>query len=272
MAESIVIDADEAYEAQESAEVVKDASDAEGVSAGAADASAVGEQDKEDEVEIETESEASSVETPNNEIGQLKTTIRELQDQLLQMSARVREPAEAVKPKVEEEQLTRAQLAQIISENSDKPEVLLNVIDYMTEQKTRAVKKQAFEELSHSNWEREIAGVANRILTEDRDGYLAANPDAMKKAIQIAKNLRLEGHPAGVAAAYSLVRLIESLSGKEEKVVVPSVKKVSSSKMDKTRSLAESKRGSNKKLTKEHLEMAKRLGVKDVNLMARFIP
>jgi len=232
-----------------------------------------------DEIEIETESKTPSIETQGSEIAQLKATIKELQDQILQMSAmsaQTRESVDPVKSKTvntEEEQLTKDQLAQIIAENGDKPKVLLEVIDYIADQKAKAAKYQAFEEVSQSNWEREIAGHANQILAEDRDGYLAANPTVKNKIGQVMRNMRWEKHPAGALAAYALIRLGEGLVKKEETLSAEKEKKLSSGKMDKTRlSTAIKEGGKNKKLTKEHLEMAKRLGVKDVNLMARFIP
>lgn len=268
MAETIVIDADEAYESSQKAE--PDAAEGvEEVSEAAAEEGAEGTGD----VEIEVEGKKTQIDSEGSEVGQLRGQIRELQDELLRVSARLQQPVPEVKAPKEEEQLTRAQLAQIIAENSDKPEVLLNVIDYMAEQKTKAVKNEAFKELSESNWHREIAGSANQVLMEDRDGYIAANPRIKEKIGQVAKNMKWENHPAGALAAYALIRLGEGFVSQEEAKKVSAgkpQKETKTASMDKTRSLSAGKK--NNKLTAEHLEMAKRLGIKDPNLMARFIP
>jgi hypothetical protein len=174
-------------------------------------------------------------------------------------------------PPKEEERLTKAQLKQILVENADNPDVLLNVVDYIAEQKTKEVKKQAFEELNNSSWERELAGTANQVLAEDKDGYLAKNPQVKDKIGQVMKNLRLEKHPAGALAAYALIRFGEGLGGSAAPAEKAVEKAANKGKMDKTRTPAKVAAG-NKKLTPEHLEMAKKLGIKDPNLMARFIP
>lgn len=272
MADSIIIDADEAYEGLRQGEVEGKEGETSSNAAGTAEESA-----GDEGVEIEVEGKKPSIEAETSEVGGLKAQIQELQQELLHMSSRMQAAQQvqaAPKEAPKEEQLSRAQLAQIIAENQDKPEVLLNVIDYMAEQKTKSVKEQAFKELSESNWTREIAGNANQVLAEDRDGYIAANPQVKDKISQVMKNMRWEGHPAGALAAYGLIRLSESLSAPkgEEEAEKAVVAAKTSAKMDKTRSLSAAAKSGSNKLTKEHLEMAKRLGIKDPNLMARFIP
>jgi hypothetical protein len=222
---------------------------------------------KEEEISIEVEGKGPSVETEDSKVAKLEAMVRELQGEILKVS---QQPKVAAIETPKEEKLTRQQLMQILEQAPEdrKTEVMLNIVEYMAEEKTKAVKKEAFEELNQSQWHREVAGTANRVLIEDKDGYIAAHPGIQTQIDEVTRNLRLGDNPAGRLAAYAMIRFGEGL-GKETPVEPAKGKELPKGKMDKTRPPLTNTKTSG--LTAEHYEMAKKLGVKP-ETMARFVP
>lgn len=273
MAETIIIDADddsyEGYSAEEDQGTAVEITDDESPPTG--DDSKIS--SEEDEVEVEGKQ--TTVSTEKDEVSRLKDEVRELRSALLQTVQQVKQaPAVTTAPK--EEKVTKAQLIQILNENKDpetgniRPDILMNVLDYLVDERTTEVKQKAFEELNQSSWEREIAGVSNRVLNEDK--YLAQNPDLNAKIDEIANNLKLGGHPAGRLAAYALIRLSAGDESNAAPVTsaVPKNRTANSGKMDKTHVGNISAKSKSTKLTQEQLQMAKRFGVKP-ETYARFV-
>jgi hypothetical protein len=225
-----------------------------------------------DELDIEVEGRGKqTIETEDNEAATLRKEIRELKDEMLKLSARKDVPKElAPKEEAKPEKLTRAQIAKIMSEHKDDPEVLLNVIDYMAEQKANEIKDTTVKDMNYNQWRTNMSGVANRILSEDEDGYLAANPRVKTQLDDMANNLGLSDHPIGPLAAYAIFRLSEAAKAKpkeddkSEKVSKPNNSRV----MDKTRASTVS--GKQHGLTPEQLTVAKKFGVKP-ETYAKFI-
>src|SRR5574343_25738 len=263
MAETMIVDADELFEEDNIPTESEETPSVEVTE------SETPPEPKEEEVEIEVEGKTPTVDKEQTEVARLRNQIQELQTQLLNLAAQPKEVPVAPKEKPKEEELTRSQLAKIIQENADNPEVILNVMDYIAEQKTKKVKNEAFEELSQSNWEREIAGNANQILAEDKDGYIKSNPNVKDKIDQVKRNLKWDNHPAGDLAAYALIRFSEGLTNEVKEAVKEETPKPNMGKMDRTKVTSPPAQGK-KKLTSEQLAMAKKLGVKP-ETYARFV-
>ena len=105
--------------------------------------------------------------------------------------------------------------------------------------------------------------MANRIISEDEDGYLAANPKVKGNLNEYANNLGLGDHPIGQLAAYAIMRLSDSVKAKSKPDVKSEVEKVvdpNKGKMDKTRLTA--MKDKNMGLSVEQLTIAKKFGVK----------
>ena len=216
------------------------------------------------EPEIEVEGKTTKVEGEPNEIAELKKTISSLKDEILSLASRKKEtPIEEPKGEPAKEKLTRAQIAQILTEHKDDPAVLLNIIDYIAEEKALATRDETVKDISHKQWYSNLQGMGNQILTEDQDGYLAANPQVKASLEESATNFGLADHPLGRLATYAIIRLSESVKGKgkvEGDSTTPTSTSTSTRVMDKTR--ATSKTSKTSGLTQEQLNTAKRFGVK----------
>lgn len=217
---------------------------------------------KPEETEIEVEGKETKVEPEKNEVAELKATIQELQKDLLKLSLNKKETLPAPTEQ-KQEKLTKAQLVQIMKEHKDNPEVLANVIEYMAEQKANETRDATMKDVNQKQWHSNLSGMANRIISEDEDGYLAANPKVSSQLDEYAQNLGMGDHPVGKLAAYAILRLSESVKAKSSKVeetkpdATPTTTK---GKMEKTRLAAI--RDKNQGLSTEQLAMAKRFGVK----------
>lgn len=218
-------------------------------------------EDKEVEVEVEDKTEVTADKT---EVAELKRQLQGLQGDLLKISLNKREPEKPTEPK--KEKLTKVQLAQIMKEHKDDPEVLLNVVEYLAEQKAEEIKDATMKDVNQRTWHSNLSGMANRVLQEDEDGYLAANPKVKQGIDEYASNLGLGEHPVGRLAAYAIYRLSESVKGKGTTKVDEESKKVevkvdpNKGRLDKTRLSTNTGKASG--LTQDQLNMAKRFGVK----------
>lgn len=218
-----------------------------------------------DEPEVEVEGKTkTSIETEENESSFLRKEIAALKDEILKLSTRPKEkpPELASKEPEKTEKLTRAQIAKIMSEHKDDPEVLLNVIDYMAEQKANEIKDTTVKDINYRQWHSNLSGVANKIISEDEDGYLAANPKVMDQLGVMAQNLGLSDHPIGNLAAYAIYRLSEMAKAKpKEDAESPKVSKPTNSRvMDKTRTSSTTSKTHG--LTADQLAVARKFGVK----------
>lgn len=223
-----------------------------------------GKEDKEDkdvEVEVEKEIEVTADKT---EVAELKKQLQELQSDLLKVSINKREPEKVVEQK--KERLSKSQLAQIMKEHKDDPEVLVNVVEYLAGQKAEEIKDATMKDVNHRQWHSNLSGMANRVLQEDEDGYLAANPKVKQGIDEYATNLGLGDHPVGKLAAYAIFRLSESVKGKnaakvdEKSKTVETKVDLNKGRLDKTR--LSTNTGKSAGLSQDQLNMAKRFGVK----------
>jgi hypothetical protein len=211
----------------------------------------------EPEVEIEGKKDVVTDEDPTKV---LRQEINELKTEIIKLSSR-KDPVE-VKQEPGKEKLTRTQIVAIMREHKDDPEVLANVIEYLAEEKANAIKDKTVEDMNLNTWRSNLSGVANRILSEDEDGYLAANPKVKADLDGYADNLGLKDHPVGRLAAYAIMRLSEQAKAKskEEKPSSKAEGKPSTRVMDKTRTFDQLDKV--KGLTAEQLSVAKKFGVK----------
>jgi hypothetical protein len=229
--------------------------------------------DSTDEPEIEVEGKTkSTVETEDSEAASLRKEIATLKDEVLKLAtARKEKVPEQLKPEPEKtEKLTRAQISKIMAEHKDDPEVLLNVIDYMAEQKANEIKDSTVKDMNYNQWRSQLSGVANKIISEDEDGYLAANPKVVGQLDEMSTNLGLSDHPIGKLAAYAIFRLSEMSKAKtkEDDKSSAATKPVNTRVMDKTR--ASSQASKSQGLNQEQLAVAKKFGVKP-ETYAKFI-
>jgi hypothetical protein len=221
------------------------------------------EQEESKEVEVEVEGK-TEVTTDKSEVAELKKQLQEMQSDLLKVSLNKREPEKTIEQK--KEKLTKGQLAQIMKEHKDDPEVLLNVVEYLAEQKAEETRDATMKDVNHRQWHSNLSGMANRVLQEDEDGYLAANPKVKLGIDEYASNLGLGDHPVGKLAAYAIYRLSESVKGSGAAKVDEKSKaaemKVDSNKgrLDKTR--LSTNAGKSAGLSQDQLNIAKRFGVK----------
>lgn len=216
----------------------------------------------EDEFEVEVEVEDKEVETDVKEVDSLRREVAGLKDEIIKLSAR-REEKPMAKPSDEKpEKLTRGQIAKILTEHKDDPEVLLNVIEYLSEQKALEIKDSTVKDMNQQRWSSELSGVANRVLADDEDGFLAANPKVNESLAEMADNLGLGSHPIGKLAAYSIYRLTNAAKAKSKEGAKPSEgeKSVNKRVFDKTRT--SDKGGKSHGLTQIQLDTAKKFGVK----------
>ena len=213
-----------------------------------------------EEEEVEIEGKESKVEKEKEpETVLLKRELAELRDELLKRTAKKEVP---VKTEEKEETLSDSQLIKIIDENKDQPHVLLNVMKYVAENQAKTTRDATIKDVNQRQWHSNLSGIANKILADDEDGYLAANPKVVGSLEEYATNLGLDTHPVGKLAAYAIIRLSETSKAKAEKVekTVPAKTKETTKSMDKTRTF--DKLEKNLGLTAEHLAAAKKFGVK----------
>jgi hypothetical protein len=215
----------------------------------------------EDEFEVEVEGEDKGIETETKESDSLRREIADLKDQIIKLSTRREEPKKEP-PSDKPEKLTRGQIAKILTEHKDDPEVLLNVIEYLSEQKALEIKDSTVKDMNHQQWSSQLSGVANRVLSDDEDGYLAANPTVTAGLEDMAGNLGLSNHPIGKLAAYAIYRLTNAAKAKSKEGDKPKSDKETPSKrvFDKTRT--SDKGGKGYGLTQVQLETARKFGVK----------
>ena len=217
-----------------------------------------------EEFEVEVEGRSAGVDKEESENSKLQKEIAALKDEVLKLSTR--KPEKVIEPKDDKkEKLTHAQLIGILKENKDADnfaEILTNVVKYIAEDTASEIKNKTMEEVSHKQWASNLTGLSNKILSEDNDGYLAANPKVKAELEDMAKNMGLSDHPVGRLAAYSIFRLIEGAkTDKDSKSDKPKESKTSNSTrvMDKTRTS-----GQTGKVTLDagQLAAAKKFGVK----------
>jgi hypothetical protein len=217
----------------------------------------------EEEFEIEVEGEEKGVVTEEKEADKLRRELADLKDEVLRLSSRREEPKQAPPPQeAKPEKLTRGQIAKILEEHKDDPEVLLNVIDYMSEQKALEIKDTTVKDMNQHQWASNLSGIANRVLADDEDGYLAANPNVVRGLEEMAGNLGLNNHPIGKLAAYAIYRLSSAAktSSKVDDKSTKATKELKTRVMDKTRTSGKSNKSFG--LTDVQLEVAKKFGVK----------
>jgi hypothetical protein len=123
------------------------------------------------------------------------------------------------------------------------------------------------KDVNQRQWHTNLSGMANRVIQEDEDGYLAANPKVKAGLDEYAANLGLGDHPTGRLAAYAIFRLSEHVKAKgtskvDEKSKVEEKEKVdlNKGKMDKTRLSTHLSKSTG--LNQDQLDTAKRFGVK----------
>jgi len=212
------------------------------------------------EPEIEVEGVEAKIETETpSEVAELKKQIQEMQTELLNVSKK--QTAKVDAPKTEK--LSRSQLVAILKEHKDDPEVLFNVAEYIAEQKALETRDATMKDVNYRTWSSNLSGMANRIISEDEDGYLAANPKVRGGLDEYATNLGLGDHPIGKLAAYAIFRLSDSVKAAvKSDVKSDKMEKVdpNKGKMDKTRPMA--MKDKTQGLSMEQLTVAKKFGVK----------
>ena len=223
----------------------------------------------ETEPEVEIEGKSGAVEKESDPTVDLRKEIQELKSEILKISAR-KETAPPPTKEEKEEKLTRSQIVGILKEHKDDPEVLANVIEYLAEQKANSTRDETLKDVNHRQWHTNLSGIANKILHDDEDGYLAANPKVGTALDTYAENLGLREHPVGKLAAYAIMRLSEQVeaSVKEKDKPAKAETKSTTRVMDKTRAFdqLDKKKG----LTAEQLKVAQKFGVKP-ETYAKFI-
>jgi hypothetical protein len=189
----------------------------------------------------------------------LKREVQELKEELLKRTAKKEAPAKVAD---KEEVLTDSQLIKLLDEHKDQPHVMLNIMKYVAESQAKETRDATIKDVNHRTWHSNLSGIANKILADDEDGYLAANPKVVGSLEEYATNLGLDAHPVGKLAAYAIIRLSEVSKAKAEKVDKPTLAKPkeTTKSMDKTRTF--DKLEKNLGLTAEHLAAAKKFGVK----------
>lgn len=227
----------------------------------------------EETVEIEVEGQKAGVAPPDDRVAQIEKENRDLREALIKLSSRQQEvPQQQVAASApKEEKVTRAQLVGILNENRDaegniRPDILMNIVDHLVEEKTQEAKVSAFKEFDQTNWKRQIAASSKSFMSS-----VNLEPQDREQVKEFVQNLKLEDNPAADMLGYALLRLSREMAGqpeesKKEKVVseAPPVAKTGVAKMDKTQ--ASSKKaaaaGGKVQLTTEQLQIAKRFGVK----------
>ncbi len=221
-------------------------------------------EEESDEVVVEDEEESEpddKVTISKADLDDLKSQITSLQKEILGLS---RKPTseDAIKSKAKDsDTLTPEQISALIEKHQGDPGVLTNIITYVAEQKAREIaneiKDTTVADIAKQNQYSQIAGMANRILQEDSDGYLKANPEVRGKLKEFAANLGLQDAPAGELAAYAIYRYAEAVKNpvkKEEGA------KKETRVLDKTRPKPEKSKTHG--LTQEQIEVAKKFGVR----------
>ncbi len=222
-----------------------------------------------DELEVEVEGKEAEIKTETLETEKLQKEIAELKGEILKISTKKEtklEPKKADAP----EKLTRSQIVGILKEHKDDPEVLLNVIEHMAEQKAEATRDTTLKDVNYRQWHSNLSGISNRILSDDEDGYLAANPKVKAGLDEYAENLGFKDHPVGKLAAYAIMRLSEmaKVKSKGDDKSAEGDKGKDKGKMDKTRAF--DRLDKNLGLTPEHIAAAKKFGVK-LETYAKFV-
>jgi hypothetical protein len=213
-----------------------------------------------DELEIEIEGK-DQVSKESTELKEAQARIQELQGELLKLSLnKKKEPIiEPKKDKGEAEQLTDAQLIAILKEHKDDPAVLFNVAKHIAEQTAKTTRDAALADMTKQNRFAQLHGMGERVLSEDEDGYLAANPKVKAGLEEYTKNLDLDSHPLGALAAYAIYRLVNRSGEVAKETKTEPKADPNKGKMDKTRTATQ---GTKSSLTPDQLAMAKRFGVK----------
>jgi hypothetical protein len=216
----------------------------------------------EQEIEIEGGGIKVETETPS-EVAELKKQVQEMQAELLNVSKKQTAKVEPDVPKTEK--LSRSQLVAILREHKEDPEVLFNVAEYIAEQKALETRDATMKDVNYRTWSSNLSGMASRIISEDEDGYLAANPKVKGGLNEYATNLGLGDHPIGQLAAYAIFRLSDSVKAKgaiKSDVKSDKMEKVdpNKGKMDKTRPTTI--RDKSQGLSADQLAVAKKFGVK----------
>ena len=215
----------------------------------------------EDDFEVEVEGKKDKIEKEETDVVKYQREVQELKDEILKLSVR-KESKPDTESKEKPEKLTRAQIVGILKEHKDDPEILLNVIEHMAEEKASSTRDETVKDLNYKQWHSNLSGIANRIMADDEDGYLAANPKVKGGLKEYAENLGLKDHPVGQLAAYAIMRLSESVKAKskvDDKSTMDDITK-DKGKMDKTRAF--DKLDKTLGLNSEQLAAAKKFGVK----------
>ncbi len=214
-----------------------------------------------DDDEVEIEGKRAKVEVEETELSKVRKELQDVKDELLKVSVRKETKPDTKKVDVPEK-LTRSQIVGILKEHKDDPEVLLNVIEHMAEQKAEATRDTTLKDVNYRQWHSNLSGISNRILSDDEDGYLAANPKVKNGLDEYAENLGFKDHPVGKLAAYAIMRLSETVKAKPkgDDKSTEGDKGKDKGKMDKTRAF--DKLDKNLGLTPEMLAAAKKFGVK----------
>ncbi len=225
--------------------------------------------EKEDDVEVEVEVEGKP-KIEDTELADLKRQLGEAKSEILQLSTTIHglkkgtgeETKSDEKPK-----LSRHQIIGILKEHGQDPEVLLNVIDYLAEEKALSTRDEALKSVSQDQWSSNLRGVSNRILSEDK--YLQTNVELKSNLSEMSKNLGFADHPAGLLATYAIYRLSEfnkESSDDVESKRVETAKRVRGMEKPRTPDAQTKQVG----LSTEQLQVAKKLGV-DPKLYAKFV-
>jgi len=214
----------------------------------------------EEEVITEEEEPAEQVTISKTDLDDLRSQITSLQKEILELSKKPLESA--VKPKAKDtETLTPEQISALIEKHQGDPGVLTNIITYVAEQKAREIaneiKDTTVADITRQQQHSQVAAMADRILQEDSDGYLKANPEVRGKLKDFAASLGLQGAPAGELAAYAIYRYAEMLKNPIKEEEEP---KKPTRTLDKTRPKTEKPKTQG--LTQEQLDIAKKFGVK----------
>ncbi len=215
-------------------------------------------EESEEEVEIEGK-DTKIVKEPESETVLLRREIRELKDELLKSVSKKESPT---KTDDKEDIITDGQLIKLLEDHKDQPHVMLNIMKHVAEQQAKTTRDATLKDVNHRQWHSNLSGIAKKIMADDEDGYLAANPKVVSSLEEYMTNLGLSDHPVGKLAAYAIIRLSEVVKAKAEKVdKTTTVKaKETTKSMDKTRPFDKLEKTLG--LSPEHLAAAKKFGVK----------
>lgn len=204
----------------------------------------------------------------------VSSELRELRTKNQDLESRINAPPQAA-PKSDEKELTDADLIAIISENRDKPDVMLRVFKHVAEQTATGIAddkaNKVIKDQTYNQWAGKMTEVNDSVVQADKrltDGAFKSSVD------KVIKQFSLNGHPAAEMIGAAVVTYAQMLAGGGEKEKAAPVEdrkekgKLSLGKKGDTS--APSKKNGVAKLTPEQAKFCKDQNI-DPALYAKFV-